>query len=249
MDTAEWIRSRRYRPGTNVGMPRRAVAFDIDHTLVVDNKIERIAFLRLLLRVDREGGHALGTLDEESVAIDALLDRQRNGAFSIDEAVRLFARDRGVTTPGPFVDDFRSIALSLVDEIVVPVPGMPRLLASLRERGITTAILTNGWSPLQQHKALRAGFDGPVLVSADIGVSKPQPAAFAALVERLSLPASSIWYVGESPVTDVVGALEAGLRAVWYNAEGRRYPTDLPPPDAEIRDLQDVESLLASKIS
>lgn len=226
-------------------MPTCAIGFDIDHTLVVDNKIERIAFLRLLARIDREGGRPLGTLDEETSAIDALLERQRAGAFTIDDAVRRFARERGVDDAGLLAEHFREIVLSLVDHIVVPLPGVPRMLEELRAQGISTAVLSNGWSPLQQRKAERAGFAGPVLASADIGVSKPDPAAFAALVERLAAPADCTWYVGDNPRSDVAGARAAGLRTAWFNAEGRRYPPELTPPDAIVTSMRDVLELVA----
>lgn len=222
-----------------------AIAFDIDHTLAVDNKVERIAFLRLLARIDREGGRALGTLDEEMNAIDALLDRQRSGAFTIDEAVRRYARERGVTDPAPFVTHFREIVLSLVDHVVVPLPGVPRMLSELRARGVATAVLSNGWNPLQQRKAERAGFEGPVLASAEIGAAKPDAAAFMALVDALGVAPERTWYVGDNPRTDVVGAHAAGFRTAWYNAEGRRYPSELTPPDAEVKDICDVLDLVA----
>ncbi|HEY9085333.1 MAG TPA: HAD family hydrolase [Candidatus Tyrphobacter sp.] len=225
-----------------------AVAFDIDHTLAIDNKIERIAFLRLLEGIDAEGGAPLGTLDQETSAIDALLQRQRDGAFSIDEAVRRFVVERGVAHAHPFVAQFREIALALVDQIVVPLAGARRLLAELREGGIATAILSNGWSPLQQRKAERVGFAGPVLASADVGAAKPDPLAFEALVETFGLPRDCIWYVGDNPRADVVGAKAAGLRAVWYNAEGRSYPPELTRPDAEVTNICDVVELVSSPV-
>ncbi len=221
-------------------MAARAIAFDIDHTLVVDNKVERIGFLRLFARIDAEGGKPLGTLDQEASAIDATLERQRAGDFTIDEAVRRFVRERGVADPGPFATHFREIVLALVDHVVVPIPGVPRVLGDLRSQGISTAILSNGWSPLQQRKAERAGFTGPVLASADIGAAKPDPRAFLALVDVLGVPADCIWYVGDDPRTDIVGAKSAGMRTVWYDSEGRDYPAELSPPDFICRSLDAI---------
>ncbi len=223
-----------------------AIAFDIDHTLAIDNKIERIGFLRLLARIDAEGGKSLGTLDQETSAIDTLLQRQRAGAFTIDEAVRRFVRERGVDRAESFVGPFREIVLSLVDHIVVPIPGVRRMLAGLRSQGVPMAILSNGWNPLQQRKAERAGFEGPVLASAEIGASKPEPRAFLTLVERLGVPADRAWYVGDDPRADIAGAKSAGLKAAWYNSEGRTYPKELSPPDVVLADIGDVARLTAS---
>ena len=75
-----------------------ALGFDIDHTLGIDNKLERVAFLRLLDAMCNDGAKSLGTLAQESARIDELLERQRSGVCSIDQAVERFAemciRDR-----------------------------------------------------------------------------------------------------------------------------------------------------------
>jgi HAD superfamily hydrolase (TIGR01509 family) len=221
-----------------------AVGFDVDHTLAIDNKLERIAFLHLLSRIDASGGRAIGTLDQETSAIDALLRQQRSGDFTIDEAVRRFARERGIRDAERFVGEFRKIALELVDQVVVALPGVRRLLEDLRKRSIATAVLSNGWNPLQQRKAERAGFAGSVLASAEIGASKPHAEAFAALLDHFALPAHSVWYVGDNPRDDIAAAKEAGLRAIWYNAEVRSYPEELTPPDAVVTDICEVAAIV-----
>ncbi|MGR4065551.1 MAG: HAD family hydrolase, partial [Vulcanimicrobiaceae bacterium] len=167
-------------------MTRVAVAFDIDHTLAIDNKLERVAFLRLLERVVDEGGAPLGTLADETVHVDALLAHQRAGACTIDEAVRAFVSERGAVADETYVRLYRAMALEMVDELVVPLPYAPQTIEALRERGCVTAVLSNGWNPLQERKARRAGFPGPVLASGDLGVQKPDGRAFAALVELLA---------------------------------------------------------------
>lgn len=222
-----------------------AVGYDIDHTLAIDNKLERIAFLHLLSSIDAAGGRTLGTLDQETNAIDALLQQQRRGDFSIDEAVRRFARQRSIREPEECVRKFREIALELVDAVVIALPGAARVLEDLRVRGIATAILSNGWNPLQRRKAERAGFTGAVLASADIGASKPRSEAFTALLDLFALPPEHVWYVGDSPRDDIAGAKDAGLRAIWYNAEARSYPEDLPPPDAVVTNIGEIATIVA----
>ena len=81
-----------------VAMPEivRGIGFDLDHTLAIDNRLERVALLRLLELVLVEGGRTCGTLADEIEAVDELLARQRGGEFSIDEAVRRFVADHGI---------------------------------------------------------------------------------------------------------------------------------------------------------
>jgi len=225
-------------------VPRIGVGFDIDHTLAIDNKLERVAFLHLLEHVVESGGHFVGTLAEESDWVDALLARQRGGACSIDDAVRGFCADHGVAQADAFVERFRAIAIEIAPSFVVALPGAKRTIEALRERGVAVAVLSNGWSPLQQIKARHAGFEGRVIASADLGVQKPHRQAFEALLEALGTRAADSWYVGDDPYADVNGALQAGMHAVWLDAEGKTYPADVPPPSHRVGSLEAVLGLV-----
>ena len=61
--------------------------------------------------------------------------------------------------------------------------------------------------------ALRPFFDA-VVVSGDVGVTKPDPAIFAPALEQTGLVADKALFVGDSPKDDVAGARAAGLRPV-----------------------------------
>jgi putative hydrolase of the HAD superfamily len=226
----------------------RAVAFDIDHTLLIDNKLERVAFLHMLEIVIRDGGHALGSLSDESARIDALLAEQRSGAFPIDEAVQRFVAERGIAPSDSYVERYRALVLDMVDRFVTPAPDAVSTLRALEARGYTLAILSNGWSPLQQRKANRVGFRGPVVASADLGVQKPDPRAFVALTARLGVDPRAVWYVGDDPRIDVAGAAGAGLHSVWIDAEGVKYPPELPAPLTVIGSLSELLALLPGPV-
>jgi len=222
----------------------RAVGFDFDHTLGIDNKLERVAFLHLLSAICEGGGRWLGSLAEESANIDRLLAEQRGGAFTIDAAVARFANERGARDPGSFVQRYKDQALGSVEAFVVPDPTAPELLAGLGDRGIPVAILTNGWAPLQQRKAERVGFRGPVLVSEQLGVQKPHAEAFAELARTLGVTPAEIAFVGDTPASDVQGAIAAGMIGVWLDAEGISYPETGPRPSLTISALNDLLKFL-----
>ena len=222
-----------------------AVGFDFDHTLGIDNKLERVAFLRLLELLISVGGKPLGSLQQETVAIDELLALQRSDAFSIGEAVERFCAARlPHTDVAPYVSTYKQFAIAGVEQFVIPMPGARAMLQTLRRMGVRTAILTNGWSPLQECKAARIGFDGPVVVSETIGVQKPAPAAFEALAKALGVQADELWYVGDNPGADVAGSIAAGLKGVWLDAEEVAYPAELTPPSAVIHSLDALPALL-----
>ena len=119
-----------------------AIGFDLDHTLAIDNRLERVGFLRLLERLLERGGHTTGTLADEIEGIDGLLSRQRGGEFSIDEAVRRYAAGHGVDADDSLALWFRAACCEMVDELVAPLPGVKPTLIAMRERGMPMAILT-----------------------------------------------------------------------------------------------------------
>jgi HAD superfamily hydrolase (TIGR01509 family) len=200
------------------------VGFDFDHTLGLDHGLEVLAFERLAAE--------RGVRFEEAM-VKRELARFRNGAQSMTSMVTTIAGDG-------FAGRWEAICLELVER-VTPIDGARDLLATLAERGIPTAILTNGWSPLQEAKIARAlGFRGKVLVSEAIGVRKPEAAAFSLLVGVLGVSPDRCFYVGDNPEADVIGAQAAGLRGVWFDWEGVAYPPEAPPPFARIGALADL---------
>jgi FMN phosphatase YigB (HAD superfamily) len=224
--------------------PVEGIGFDLDHTLAIDNRLERVALLRLLQRVLEDGGRSVGTFSDEIDEIDALLWQQRHGECSIDAAVDRLVAAHGVAPDPAYVDIFRMTAIAMVDAFVVGLPGVGATLAELRDRGIKVAVLTNGWSTLQQAKAKRAGFSGTVLVSDEIGERKPAPGAFGRLLDELGTTAARTLYVGDSPQSDVAGAHASGLGTVWFNWERIAYPEDVVPPQHTIASLDELLALV-----
>ena len=221
-------------------MHRIAVGFDFDHTLGVDNKLEIEAFVRLAQSCAISSNR---TLDAEVArrSMQHELERYRNGRCSLDDAVsRALEAAIGLSNHESAAALFRSLAVKMVPDYVRPMPGVTDLLHSLESAEIPHAILTNGWNPLQQRKADSIGFKRPVFVSDDIGVRKPSVHAFDVLSDYFNLPGDCLWYVGDDPMVDIVGALSAGMKAIWFDAEGKKYPTDIPGPTAIVGHIADV---------
>lgn len=233
-------------PVKGMGSPKRprfGVGFDFDHTLGIDNKIERVAFLRLLDRLPARGA---ASPELETAAVDALLAEQRSGKYTIDEAVIRFVRAHtpSITDCSEYIRWYKDTVLETVDQFVIPLPGAVDVLATLQARSVPVAILSNGWSPLQQRKAARVGFQAPVLVSDQIGTQKPAQLAFQRLLKVLQIPANRAFYVGDNPVADIGGCMKAGMRGVWLDAEGIPYPSELRKPSLVIHALSELLGVL-----
>jgi HAD superfamily hydrolase (TIGR01509 family) len=226
-----------------------AVGFDFDRTLGIDQHLERRAFGVL--------AKELGTpIDIESAPEKALIERLlipfRRATMSMAEMVAQFvaslpphARSHGYRADD-LADRYRHACYSLIDELVLPLPGAHACIEDLVASGIAVGILTNGWSPLQERKIARAlgTFPGPVLVSEAIGAYKPSADAFAQLERALGVSASDLWYVGDNPEVDIDGARAYGVRSVWFDWEGASYPAELAPPVARIEALADLAAVI-----
>jgi FMN phosphatase YigB (HAD superfamily) len=226
-----------------------AVGFDFDHTLGVDHGLERRAFG--VLAAD------LGTpidveAPNERTIIERLLAPFRATTLSMPAMLESFVaslppRAQSHRLSGEVLAErYRAACYGLIEELVQPLDGALACIASLVADGVPVGILTNGWSPLQERKIAHAlgSFPGPVLVSDAIGAYKPSAAAFAQLERALGTRASDLWYVGDNPEIDIVGARAYGVRGVWLDWEGVRYPADVAPPDARIGTLAELTTVI-----
>lgn len=73
------------------------------------------------------------------------------------------------------------------------------------------------------HKSLRkVGIDqffNAMVVSDDIGWRKPSPVIFQDMLQRLQVTAAETVFVGDSPLEDIKGALDMGMRTVFVPSQ------------------------------
>ena len=62
------------------------------------------------------------------------------------------------------------------------------------------------------------------------GVAKPDVRIFHAAAAQLNLPAEAVLHLGDDAVTDVMGAINAGMQTAWVNTQGHAWPHALPQP-------------------
>lgn len=102
------------------------------------------------------------------------------------------------------------------------------LLESLRNRGLKTGVVANGWP--EPGRILRADAEryglAPLLdafvTSDDVGARKPAPAIFAAACRAVDVEPAATLFVGDSLEVDVQGAADVGMttvQALWFRAD------------------------------
>jgi putative hydrolase of the HAD superfamily len=100
------------------------------------------------------------------------------------------------------------------------------VLERLRAGGARLAVVSN-WDVSLHDVLERTGLRGlldAVVISAELGVAKPDPAIFRAALERLGAKADDAIHVGDSVEHDVAGARAAGLEAVFVARNGAQAP-------------------------
>jgi 2-haloacid dehalogenase len=122
-----------------------------------------------------------------------------------------------------------------------PFPEVAAVLASIRQAGFKTAILSNG-SPRMLHSDLEAMFDA--ILSADaVRAFKTHPDVYQYALDALQLEARTIAF-HSSNAWDAHGASDFGMRVVWCNRYRQRRERLPGNPDFEIRTLAELPALL-----
>ena len=91
------------------------------------------------------------------------------------------------------------------------------LIRQWREAGHTVGLLSNDSMALLvklQRLGIAALFD-PLVISAQIGVMKPHPAAYQVILDKLQRPAHEVIFIDDMPA-NIAGAAALGIHAVHY---------------------------------
>lgn len=100
-------------------------------------------------------------------------------------------------------------------------PDAPRLLESLKSRGVVLGVISNFDYRLYgviEALGLARYFDS-ITISSEAGWAKPAPEIFRAALARHSLSSGEAVHVGDSETHDLRGACAAGLGAVLIDPE------------------------------
>ena len=229
------------RPGA-VPIRPRAVIFDFDSTLV-DFHVGDDAAIR---RVMELAGYGEDFDEFQDYSVSVLYRVYNDGEDYGGNIHRFRLRE----TLGHFGHGWREEYLEAYYGIYlsqVPVfEGARELLESLRPI-VKLGLLTNSLDPWEQGRridvsGLRPCFD-LVGIAAEMGVWKPDPAAFEWMSERLGCEPRDCVFVGDSERHDIEGAKGAGMGAI-RKARDRNVST---LADAVFVSYSELAGILAAK--
>ena len=88
-------------------------------------------------------------------------------------------------------------------------------------------------------------FLDPILDSAQVGVSKPEPEIFQMALRKLDLLPVQVIFIGDSYERDMIPAREAGMKTIWLKGTHPRIPLNAGPVDATILSLSELRALVS----
>jgi 2-haloacid dehalogenase len=220
------------------------ILFDLDHTLLDSDESERRAYAHTMTSAGLDDPDAHFTT---YVAINRAMWRAVELGELQPSEVRHRRFEEFVVTVGLDADP-ESMAVEFVWALGAHgdlYPGVEQLLATCAARA-SLGLVTNGLSDVQRSRVSRLGiadyFDA-IVVSSEVGVTKPRPHIFEIAFEQLGHPPKrSAVMVGDSLTSDIAGGRNYGIDTCWYNPHGNRAEPGSEPTHqaATIDDLADL---------
>lgn len=189
-------------------MPIQALLFDLDGTLL-NREMSLVRFiadqhLRLIAPISNCPADVYQTLfiewDQRGLVWKDRVYQQLVAHFQLD------------VSPEMLLDDY----LTGFAKTSVLFPGTISLLESLSS-SYRLGLITNGRSDLQRSVIEAHGlqhFFDPILISEEVGLSKPEPALFLRPVQAFGLEPEQVLFIGDHPLHDVAAAKAVGMPAL-----------------------------------
>lgn len=170
------------------------------------------------------------------------------GSISLDEVrqqrliytLKHFDQEISIEEADIYFHEFFSHLIHLVK----PDETVNAYLRELKKK-YQVGIITNGKVSEQQSKLEKLHLynvfkDEEIFISEELGVEKPQREAFHLPLSQYGIEPEQAVYIGDSWYNDVVGAINAGMSAIWINSKGNK-------PTSEHKPLFVTESIIKLK--
>jgi putative hydrolase of the HAD superfamily len=216
-----------------------AVLFDLDETLI--DRGQSVARFTLRLVADFHDHLA----EPDSPAIVEALRRADRSGYRPREEVFAELRETLRWRRAPTSDDFVRYWNAVFPQCCLARPGAAATLDGLAALGTRLGVVTNGATAVQEAKIDALGIRrqlATAVISERAGVEKPHPGIFRLALGALDIAGDAterVWFVGDHPFNDVLGAANAGLTAIWLRGV-RPWPAGHRLPGRSIDALDEL---------
>ena len=159
--------------------------------------------------------------------------RRINGALWLDfeegkieaDRLKVLRFERLLAAMGAGVSDpawFSAVYLRHLGECAALIDGAAQVVRALHARA-RLALITNGLKEVQRSRLAKSQlepFFEAIIISDEIGVSKPDPGIFDVAFLRMGEPdRSDVLIVGDSLTSDMKGGRDYGIDTCWFNPD------------------------------
>ncbi len=239
------------------------VFFDIDETLIVNDKnpMQHLAAMynsHVCAIASSESGVTVNNEESRSVFKTTMLNYAKNLWFDIflpDKSGRIVLEEMfkqalaAIKLDASHAPELVNEFIGLASTNVRAAPGSIEALQKLKDNGISTGIISNGFTELQQTKLdyleITPLID-TLVVSEDAGAHKPNKKVFDYALRESGHKASTAWHIGDHVDYDVRGSIDCGLTGVFYDPSGDRLDKEFltDKPDQTVKSFMELTDII-----
>lgn len=126
------------------------------------------------------------------------------------------------------------------------VDGALETLSYMKDKGYRLGILSNGFKEVQYAKLSSSGIASMfdiIVLSDEIDINKPDKRIFDHALCKAGALASESVIIGDNADTDILGGINAGWKAIWFNPEDKEPPENISGKADIIHDLREIIAL------
>jgi len=239
--------------------PIKLVGFDLDDCLFDSTGLSDRARLKginamidLGLKIDKQNAIKMIT--------EVVKEYGSNSSNHYNYFIRRYNRLENVKEKIPYSLQFKYISAAVmayhkekIDSIKLYDDVKPCLI-KLREKGLKSAIISDGLPIKQYEKILRLGIDDLIdltTISDEIGIRKPNPKLFEFCLKKFNFEGNETIYIGDRLEKDIIPALLNNIHSVYIHRGGKydiyktgdKFPEGIKP-DYEISNLNEIFAII-----
>ncbi len=108
-------------------------------------------------------------------------------------------------------------------------------------------IITNGTTSVQNGRFEQSGLDHYFIkryISEQLGTRKPEKAFFDVIEKELNgIDRNASFVIGDSLSSDIQGGINANIKTIWFNIEGKQNTKDIKPT-YEVKSFEELKTLI-----
>lgn len=228
---------------------KKDIFFDLDHTIwdFDKNAAETLDELYYKYEFDQLFGHKTADLFIETYTINnhRVWGLYHHGKIDKPTLRKMRFADTfsqlGVD-PTLFPTNFEEDYIQICPTKTNLFPNAHETLAYLMHR-YNLHLISNGFKDACETKIKNSKLSpyfNTIVISEIFGVNKPDPRIFDYAIANSAAQKNTSIMIGDNIDADVRGALNAGMDAIYFNANGAEKPVDIQHMIIDLKELQDI---------